>query len=327
MNRLVKIAAIGAIGLGCYAGFLAWRAHCGLVTLHVRNAPLPKVISELRWQTWETFVVKTNVSSLITLDVEKMPLEHVLGLIAEQSSARWSAVYPIYRRKSSLKELETALRTDAPLTVSGFTNYGGAMPGGRPDPFGREVRPVSLHLINSDLAVGAMALERFGGGQVLVETNAFSLVTLELNDVAFPVAVKQIASAAHRSTTRIYTIEAMRNGGFMAMGPRGGRGPRDIDDPSAQGRKERMEQVLQTLPEEERKKAEERQAERAAMQSLTPEQRQQVMSDRMNSPEMQARAEQRAVSGIVNTTPEQRRDRFERMYQMRQARTALAARK
>ena len=47
-----------------------------------------------------------------------------------------------------------------------------------------------------------------------------------------------------------------------------------------------------------------------AMQSLTPEQRQQVMAERMNSPEMQQRGEQRAASGIKNTTPEQRVDRL-----------------
>ena len=91
-------------------------------------------------------------------------------------------------------------------------------------------------------------------------------------------------------------------------------------------RAEQMQAVLQTLPEEERKKSEGRQLERAAMESLTQEQRQQVMAERMNSGEMQARAEQRSISNIKNTTPEQRRDRYERMFEMRKARAAGVAR-
>jgi hypothetical protein len=328
MNRLSKLVITAAVAASSYAGFLAWRAHTKLVTLHVRNAPLAEVLSKLRWQTWEIFLVKTNVKSLITLDVYKMPLEQVLGIIGEQSNARWSTLYPIYRKKSSLSSLEQALRGEAAVSSSGFTNYGGAMMSFRPEALAREARAVTLHLTNTDLAISAMALERFGGGQVLVETNANPRINLELSNASFEKAVKKVASAAHRSTARIYALEGMRNGGLMAMGGRPGRGgPGRATDPDAEAqRTEKMEQVLQTLPEEERKKAEERQLERTAMQSLTPEQRQQVMSDRMNNPEMQARAEQRAVSGIKNTTPEQRRDRYERMYEMRKARAAVASR-
>jgi len=196
-----------------------------------------------------------------------------------------------------------------------------------PDSSPREASLVTLHLTNTDLAISALALQRFGGGQVFVEKNANPKITLELNNTSFETAVKKVASVVHRSTTRLYALEPMR-GGMIAMGPRQGRsGPDRSSDPEADAqRKEKMEQMLATLPEEERKKAEDRQLERAAMQSLTPEQRQQVMSDRMNSPEMQVRAEQRQVSGIKNTTPEQRRDRYERMYEMRKARAAATGR-
>jgi hypothetical protein len=325
MKLLSRLVLAGMISAASYAAFLAWRAHTKLVTLHVRNAPLAEVVSKLRWQTWETFVVKTNVHAAITLDVNKMPLDQVLSIIGEQSNARWTTFYPVYMQKSSVSTLERALRGELPLANTVFTNYGGGQfMGFRPDAGPPETSLVTLHLTNTDLAISALALQRFGGGQVLVEKNANPKITLEVNGASFEKAVEKVASAVHRSTTRLYALEPMRGGGIMAMGPRQGRGGSDRPtDPDVDAqRKEKTEQMLATLPEEERKKAEDRQLERAAMQSLTPEQRQQVMSDRMNSPEMQARTEQRQVSGIKNTTPEQRRDRYERMFEMRKARAA-----
>ena len=61
------------------------------------------------------------------------------------------------------------------------------------------------------------------------------------------------------------------------------------------------------------------------MASLTPEQREQVMAERANNPEMQQRSEQRAVANLRNSTPEQRRDNYQRMAQMRKARAAAQA--
>ena len=329
MNRLFKIIAAAILGAGCYASFLGWRAHSGLVTLHVRNAPLESVVSKLRWQTWEKFVVKTNVTGAITLDVHKMPLEQVLGVIGEQLNGRWTAVYPIYREKTSLVSLKRALRGEADFANTGFTNYAGPRIGFRnqgPDGLSREARPVTLHLANTDLAISALALERFGGGQVLVEKNASAKINLELSSVPFQKAVAKVAQAAHRSSTRVYALEPIGNPEMMALNGGERRPRRNTSADADAARAEQMQAVLQTLPEEERKKSEERQLERAAMESLTQEQRQQVMAERMNSGEMQARAEQRSISNIKNTTPEQRRDRYERMFEMRKARAAGVAR-
>src|SRR3954464_10882839 len=109
MKLLSRLVLAGMISAASYAAFLAWRAHTKLVTLHVRNAPLSEVVSKLRWQTWETFVVKTNIKAAITLDVHKMPLDQVLTIIGEQSNARWTTLYPIFFQKRSLTTLERAL--------------------------------------------------------------------------------------------------------------------------------------------------------------------------------------------------------------------------
>jgi len=198
-----------------------------------------------------------------------MPLDQVLSIIGEQASARWTTVYPIYLQKRSLNTLQRALGGEVPLANTAFTNYSrGQFMGFRPDPGPRETSLVTLHLTNTDLAIGALALQRFDGGQVFVEKNANPKITLELNNISFETAVKKVASAVHRSSTRLYALEPMRVGGTMAMGPRQGRGgPDRTADPDAIAqRQEKMEQVLATLPEEERKKAaaEKAAAEKAA---------------------------------------------------------------
>jgi hypothetical protein len=326
MKNFTKIAGLITSSVAAYAGFLAWRAHTDLVTLHVRDASIASVVASLRWQTWERFIANTNVTGTITLDVDKMPLEGVLGILGEQLNGRWSTVYPIYRGKASLVSLQRALRGELSMAETHFTNYHAQGPAFRGEFGAGRAQPVTLHLADTDLSISAMALERFGGGQILIEKGNAPKINLELTDAEFAQAVRAVARTANRSSTRLYALEPMRNPARIDMArgePRGPRGERPPLDPETEtARLERMQQVLQTLPEEQRTQAEERQLERIALQSLPAEQRQQVIAERMNSPEMQVRAEQRSVSGIKNSTPDQRRDRYERMYQMRKARAA-----
>jgi hypothetical protein len=265
------------------------------------------------------------VQGTVTLDVDRMPLRTVLGLIGEQVEARWTTVYPIYTEKTALISLKRALRGEANFADTRF-------PEGRPRPFGRGPRAegnaaselVTLNLSNTELTLGALALERFGGGQVVVEKGTTPAINLELSGVPFEKAVEEIAQSAHRHSTRLYALQAARRPEPRDLAANTEPRPRPASENPERAAK--MQQVQQLLPDEQRKRDEERQLERAAMQSLTPEQRSQVMAERMNSPEMQVRQEQRSISGIKNSTPEQRHERYERMYQMRKARAAATTR-
>ena len=96
-----KTAAIWAItGLlvagGSYAAWAVIRAHRNLVTLNVRDMEVRKVISKLEWQTRETIIPDKAVKGKVTLNVRKVPLDHVLQIIGDQTSSRVSTVYPLY---------------------------------------------------------------------------------------------------------------------------------------------------------------------------------------------------------------------------------------
>jgi hypothetical protein len=327
------------LALAIYAGVLGSNARRDLVTLHVRNASIPSVVRSLRWQTWENIVFNNDIHGTVTLDVDKMPLEQVLEIMSEQIQARWTKVYPIFRYKKSLASLESAIRGEIAFSDSSFTNFQSRAfgPGGPRGGFGPSVATnqglVSLVLSNKDQTVSALALSRSSQAQVVPENGYLPKINLELKQVPVEKAIDQVADQARRSWTRLYALLPSQRGPNSGQGGPGGPGgmppggerqarePRALADrPSG-----RQSELLDTLPPEERQAAELRQEERQAMAALTPELRAQVMAERMNNPEMQQRGERRETASLRNSTPEQRRDRYERMYQMRKARAAMQA--
>ena len=111
-NKPLSICAL-LIGVSLlYGAWAAIRAHRNLVTLNVRNMDVRQVVKKIEWQTWESIVLNKGVQGKVTLNVRKAPLEAVLDLVAGQVSARSSHLYPIYRNKSSLKELQALLQRE-----------------------------------------------------------------------------------------------------------------------------------------------------------------------------------------------------------------------
>ena len=86
-----------------WAGYRAYQAHRNLVTLDVRDADVRDVVRKIEWQTWETIVVNNDVKGKVTLNVRLMPLEEVLGIIADQTSSRFLALYPVFSKGNSVR--------------------------------------------------------------------------------------------------------------------------------------------------------------------------------------------------------------------------------
>jgi len=339
MKKPVAITLVLFLAAAGWVGWLAWRASKDLVTLHVRNMPIDQVIRKIRWQTWESFTLHKDLKADITIDVDDLPLEEVLDIFSQQAELRWTTVYPVYLRKKSLASLDRALRGEIEFSKSSFTNYqsrgfggGGGRGGGGPGGFGgfggeastNSARLVSLSISNKDLTITAQALSRFGPARVVPENGASVKLNLELSDEPLESAIGKVASQARRSWTKLYALQPERGGR-----PGGDRPPGEGRDRMAEiapemrerGR-ERAEQMLEMLPPEQRQQMDARREEMQALQSLPAELRQQAMSERMNSPEAQARADQRQSAGLKNSTAEQRRDRYQQMYERRKAREA-----
>lgn len=362
MSRRNLIAGGVAVALAMgWIGYRMYLASQDIVTLHVRNMPLEKVMGKLRWQTWETFEWHKDLTNTLTLDVDRMPLREVLEIISEQAECRWTVAYPLYSRKEHLASLVQALEGDIKISESKFTNWssrplggpGGGPGGGGPGGFGGMGGPggfaeniqaennlVSLQITNKEVALAAKAISRFARSQVVPENGAQSRVNVVLEQTPMDQAVAKVAKSARLKWTKFYALERGGRGGFPGgmpfagggpgggmggpRGERGERGPRP-DGPRAERGREQMQEMVSMLPPEQQQQVQANQELRREIQSLTPEQRQQLASDRINSPEgqaMQQQMQQRSAANLRNSTPEQRRDRYERMYQMRQAREA-----
>src|ERR1051325_5780527 len=87
---------------GTYVAWAAIRAHRNLVTLNVRDMDVQKVLPKIEWQTRETIIADKNVKGKVTLNVNNVPLDEVLRIIGEQTSARVSTLYPLYSSSKSM---------------------------------------------------------------------------------------------------------------------------------------------------------------------------------------------------------------------------------
>ncbi len=198
--------------LGWYS-YLAWCASKDLVTLNVRNMDVRKVLKKMERQTWETITPHKELQGKVTLRVNKVPLTEVLNIIGEQTSSRWTAMYPLYTKSKSLDTFKKAIIGEVEPEKSGWTNlqsrgmFGGGRGGfggfggfgGPGGGFGDMVRGqndlVSLQVKAKDLQVATMAMTRFGQSQIVPEDGAGGIVTLSLHNVKFDKAVAQLATA------------------------------------------------------------------------------------------------------------------------------------
>jgi hypothetical protein len=333
-----------------WLGAKAMQAHKNLVTLDVRDADVRDVLKKIQWQTWETFVVHKKVEGKVTILVNKVPLEEVLGIITDQTSLRISAVYPIYSKSSTYVNLRKLARGDIYRDTAGWTNFNmegnrggfgggrGGGPGGGPGGFGGGLAPqdspVTLNVAAKDLGFATLALSRHSSAQVVPEDGATSLVTVKLDQVPFIDAVKKVAKASGRKADVFYSVQARpeefagfgrdfgdeggggfgRRGGTNDFG-RFGRGERDTNwmsrtDEREMQRQREMEARLATMTPQEQAKAEEQRQKFEEIRNLPEDQRRQAFEQMRNDPANQQRFENRRVSYLNNSSPDQRVDRY-----------------
>ena len=302
--KRVHVLILGAVILvAAGAGRAAWRAHLNLVTLEVHNMPVRDVVRKLRWQTWKKIVVHKDLNARITLNVVDQPLNGVLGLVADQCEGRWNIAYPLYTTRQRLKDVERLAAGEVESPLEGWTNWnqrpnfgglaqmaarlasgdtsvqtnlmaaagaaglGGA---GGSGGFGNEgpviPEPVTVEFTSQPPLDAAAALRQFGRVKVVPEDGTTRTVTLSLKDVPMDAAVAAIARWEGRKWAKFYSLEPRR--GFR---------------PTAQDR-EQMAQMPRPDADQMRQ----------LRQAFQP------------TEEMQARATQRVLDNIKNTTAEQR---------------------
>lgn len=180
MKRMVTIAIATALGLGAiWAGRKAWRASHDIVSIHVRNEPLAKVIRSLANQARESIIADARLDGTVTLDLDSVPLQDALTKIGEQVGAYSSTIHAVHRRQESLTQLSAALFAGARQDPPGWTNIAPVFPveeepGGMPQPDAANGPPPALVGAGQLITVDSRQISRrdASGRKVAAEDSA-----------------------------------------------------------------------------------------------------------------------------------------------------------
>lgn len=359
--NLKKISTLVFAAAALWFGYAAWQAHYKLVTLDTRNADVRDVIKKIERQTWENIAVQKEVTGKITLKVRRQPLDAVLNIIADQTSARWVAVYPLYSNGRSLDKIKSVAAGDLAAKENGWSAWLTRPFGRGMGMFGGALREdnklISLQLDKKDVETASLALDRFGKSRVVAEDGTKGVINLKLSQATMPEAVAAVAKQADRKWTMFYVLQS--DGGFGGRPPRnrtnevadpngppafdgGGFGPGggfgrgggfprgEMSDEQKAALAKQFDAQLATMTPAERAQAEEMRKQMEEIGKLPQEERRAAMAKLMSSPErqqqMQQQMQNRMLSALKNTTPDQRverdRQRLERQKQMQQRQAA-----
>ncbi len=319
-----------------WGGYRVWCAQHKLVTLDVRKMDVRKVVSKIEWQVWERIIVHNDVKGEVTLNVTRVPLSEVLNIISEQTSSRWSALYPLYTKSSSLVAFKKTVRGDLTPEASGWTNFsmrgGGWGRGGFGDTVRSQNDMVNLQLDGRDLGFAILALARVSQARVVPEGGTDGKINLRLNQVPFEKAVAAVAKQVNRDWDQLFTLQpggdffGGRGGDFGGPpdfargGDRGdrGRGRGDREERRDEGTNAPVatNEVAAAESWRERRETERARQFEAQLATMTPEEQQKAKEEREKFEQMRnlpPEERQKAFQELANSRPDMRRNFEQRM--------------
>jgi type II secretory pathway component GspD/PulD (secretin) len=314
----IVMTAVAVVLSGVGVGAWIYARPTVRVTLQVRNLDVRKVVRILERQTGRTIVVQSNVTGVVTLNAKNLPLEKALAIIGEQTFSQTGSIYPLYSNSQALANLKSILNGESP-SFAGWTNlqrngtqlrFGGAGPR-REEAANGTPQTVSLNISFEELSFAALAFSRLTPARVVVEDGATNRVSVSLRNAPVTEAVATLAKKAGRKWTRLYVLSR--------GGPARGSGiASTMSDEEAVQREVLNDELLATLPPDEREKREEAEVERqkrfAEMKNMTPAER--AQSRAQTQP---PGGSQRMLERLKESTPEQRAAQKRQMTQMRAA--------
>lgn len=321
-----------------------WWKHRHLITLDVKDAEILPVLKEVARQSGVPVLASTNTTGKVTVHFERVTLDHALNVLAEQTDGRWQPLFLLGRDNDALRSLERNVAAHGPpflLTARGGGGEDGMAAMFQPDVGAATNVPARLefNFSNKELQTASLEMALRMRTPIMVQESFNPGVTLQLAGEKPMTAVAKLAGAASGRSEFACHFRVSRWSGFVDGGGgegRGRRGNREGGDGSgpqassagggdsarearASRREERqkmMEAQIAMLPAEDRERyeqaREEQRKRREEFRNLTPEERQQRMTEMANNAKAQQRFDNRALSRIKNLTPEQRVQRYQR---------------
>jgi len=329
MGKRSLLAALAVLAVA-----LAWHIYSGwgLVTLHVTDAPLGKVLASINRQGGIEIITNLDPSTPVSLDVYRVPPTEALDIVSVSTESSWRAGYLGAPARNAIDAALASFRASKP--ADGWSSYGN---GG----FGM-VQPQSGQALDLRL----VEWKPSGGGSLhdlLAEasdkTGVFLAAPTDWKPTAkapkpgpmeraAPDLFRQVGGVSREvfllrgenlSDASAQPESRWRGGSWIGSTPRGdGRGGAQPGrDPERIA--ERVEAQIKLLPADEQEKARTEAAEMRtfwqSVRELPEEERRAKAREFFNRPEVAERMEDRRLARDAKMTPTQRIERSRRYWE------------
>jgi len=311
-----------------------WIAGWGLVTVHVTGEPLSKVIRSIERQGGIEIVTSADLSTSVTMNVDKVPPADAVDTLAARLDGSWSVAYVAGPTKADITAGLAALSSSGPN--QDFRTFGFGMGGGGGmfdvsdttiDPrkvFWKvsvsEDKQLHSYLEQITMKTGVMAVAPAAWNPPVTQTPAGGKAAS---------AIRSLVHSVRGDVKEVFVIRVWNRDQFAdrgATGQRGtdggmGGGRPDGGFGGAGGRREfrpewmeeramaRIAQLPTAEQEQAKKDFQDMRAFFEQMRNLPEDQRRTAMENFFNSPAVQERMADREAARAEKSGPERRADR------------------
>ena len=291
-----------------------WISNWGLVTIHVKETPVSKVITSISRQAHVRVETSLDPTKVVSMDVDKVPLAEALEVLAIRLDASWRAVFLTAPGRPDLEAAILQLRESGKIE-GWITAYYPERGMGIPDT--QAINPATLEwkAEGPELELPKLLDE------AAQKTGAMTSLPKEWTPVlrrlpkpaAVGAAIAELAASARGKFATIYLLtERGQRGG--PMGP-----PPPVEAlPDAAPRatprpdwiEQRQEAQIKKLPPakrvEAKKEMDEAKAFFASVKDLPPEERRAKIQERMRDPAFADKMDEQRLQRDSKLTPQQR---------------------
>jgi hypothetical protein len=299
--------------------FVRWISNWGLVTIHVKDYPLGKVIASIGRQGHVRIESSLDPSVPVSLDVDKVTPVQALDLLSARTEASWRLVFLAAPNQGDLRAAVLALQGAGSID-SWTTDFYPGPPFQSESGLALDPRRLSLSIEGTGQDLPRLL------DQAAQKSGVMTALPMDWNPVAAKLpkpgtvstVIPSLIREAHGKVAEFFYLaeRTRRPEGERPAGDQNqqaDQGPRVWEKMNADWREQRQLSQIALLPKAEQPEAKKRMTEQKAvfaeMQGLTPEQRRAKWQQMMSNPDRMLQMMDQQLLRQTQRTPEQQINR------------------
>ena len=291
-----------------------WISDWGLVTIHVKDAPLSKVTSSIARQGHVTVETSLDPSTKVSMDADRVTVAEAVDQLAQITDSSWRGVIVTAPTKLALSEGVSMLRA-GPDPEGWSVFYYPLSPMMSPDETAMDPRSLRWNVQGPDREVGKLldqAAQKSGAMIVMPKDWSATVPRLPASSATYR-AVHDLVGSARGRDLSFYYLTARQRHRWEETPQDGTANSAPTASPPAltpEWLDQRITARINTLPAfkqvEAKKEYEEAKAFRDSLKSLSSEERRQKMKERMADPRFAEKMADRMLLRDSRRTAQQR---------------------